>query len=194
MGKGIIVQMVKRWLVVVMVALTGLAPGLAVAQTPVVATPTGGPGIQVTVLAETGALTMTPGEGTPAPLMPSVEHRLERVTMEPGLGFRSGVVTQSMLIYVESGSISLSAQETDVSVDVGDGQPILSGDGETVLCEQDICIVQPGQEVVLGSGNSFAMVQDTVHVNTVGNEAAVFEMSSVVILDDRPLCWICPTT
>lgn len=177
----------------VMVALAGFTPALTLAQSPVVANPPAGPAIEVTILADTANLTMANSDATPAPMSLPVEHRLVRITMQPDVGFRTGSVMQSALIYVTSGSIALSTVNTAASVSVGSGQPIASADDDGVICERDVCTVEPGQAVVVGAGNSFVLEEDAINVETAGNDNAVFEMSAVFTAGYHELCWICPT-
>ncbi len=178
------------------IALAGFAPASGIAQTPaaatpIVATPQPGPGIQVTILADTGDLPPLSVDGTPTPVQAS--HRLVRITMQPELGFLTGASIESALIAVESGSIVVSTTNNPAVVNVANGEPIMAEDG-AVLCEQGLCDVAAGQTVVLGPGNGFTMAQDVIQVDTVGNEPAVFQMSVVFSSDGNVLCWICPTT
>ncbi|HWV22731.1 MAG TPA: hypothetical protein VNZ58_00945 [Thermomicrobiales bacterium] len=181
----------KRCLLLVVVTLIGCAPVMA--QTPEAATPESGPGIQVVVLADSAAVPATLEDETPVPAVVPLDHRLARITMRPGLAFHTGSAMQSALVYVERGSVVLAGAERIGVVSVGDGMPILAAGSEDVVCERDVCEVAPGQQVVLGPGNSFSLVEDALIVEATGDEEAVITMSAVLMANDRPLCWICPT-
>lgn len=190
----------ERWIrcaIITVLLLAGIIPALATSQTPedatpFVATPQPAQDIQVVVLADTADVPLTTGSGSPEPAVVPPDHRLARITMRPGASF-SGPVLQSALIYVESGRVSLSPEEAAASVSVGDGAPIVAADGGGVVCERDVCPIEPGQTVILGAGNSLSSVMDSLMVRVEGAEPAVLEMSAVLIEGHRPLCWICPT-
>jgi hypothetical protein len=175
--------------------LAGFGPAAGVAQTPVdatpiAATPQPGPEIQVVILGDTGNLPPLAVDGTPAPL--ETAHRLARVTVQPGFGFRTDGMVTSTVIAVESGSVVVSTVDHPAVVDVDTGGPILTEDGSTMICQQGLCEVKAGQAIVLGPGNAITTALDEVHVRAVGNVPAVLTVS--VVFDDMPgLCWICPT-
>jgi hypothetical protein len=85
--------------------------------------------------------------------------------------------------------VSPSAGE-EIWVEVGRGEAISSPD-DTVVCESGACDLAPGQEVILGPGNSISLKQSSFTAQALEGEPVVLNLG-LLQGDDPSLCYICP--
>lgn len=180
----------------VLITLLAFSPVLASAQTPVVATPEPAPSFEITVLGL--SVLSTESEATPVSATTTANgelvHALMNISIEPGAPVPTLTGMRSVLISVQQGSLLVSASGEAVRIDVGTGTSIRSGDDTQVLCERHDCVLDPGQEAMLGPGNGLSVSQGNVQMEVHGDGGAVVQLSLVLpgsLLNER--CWICPT-
>lgn len=180
---------------IVLIALVGFSPMPVAAQTPLAATPQPNPSFEITVLgiSELPAAALTTPAGATGPEDDELVHALLSISIEPGAPVPPLTGMRSVLITVQHGSLLVSASGETVRVNVGTGEPVRSGDEENVLCEQGDCVLEPGQAILLGSGNGLSVTQGDVQIEVHGDESTVVQMS---VLQPRgevgERCWICP--
>lgn len=174
-----------------MLVTFGFGPVTGTAQTPVDATPVPLSGVEVVTIGMTGI--PSDAEGRLSDLNQPV-HAVLEVTVEPGTALPDDYSIPSTVIQVTSGSIMVSVSEGVASVSVGSGLPIQAVNGAEVVCGDETCDLELGQEIVLGPGNGISLTESLFRAENLGDGPAVLQLSVLLpgtSLDD-PLCWICP--
>src|SRR5665811_1312648 len=138
---------------IVLIALVGFSPMPVSAQTPLVATPQPNPSFEMTVLgvSDLPAVALTTPAGATGTEDDELVHALLSISIEPGAPVPPLTGMRSVLITVQQGSLLVSASGETVRVNVGTGEPVRSGDGQSVLCEQGDCVLGSGQAPGRGS-------------------------------------------
>lgn len=171
---------------VLLIILIGSGPAAGMAQTPADATPGPeiGPGFEITVLGvsryEENAAELD-RNGDPI----RRNHALLAITMQPGVALPAFIGTQSAVVHVASG---------ELQVTVNDGEAAVGGPaGTSGSCGDQVCVVNPGEQVILGEGETISLTEASFLLGTPADAAAEFQMTILVPVDDvSNRCWICP--
>lgn len=159
------------------------------AQSTPVATPEAEAGVSIETI---GASTDVAGSGDKSNrAVGELSHYLLRVTLQPDATLPEALEVPSALIQIDSGRIRVSPSAgEEIWVDVGRGKPISSPD-DTLVCESGDCALEPGQDVILGPGNSISLKQSSFTAQALEGEPVVLSLG-LLQGDDPSLCWVCP--
>ncbi len=130
-------------------------------------------------------------------------HSMVKLVLDPGSTVEPLGDVHAVNLHVQDGALRVSISEGDASVNVASGEPIGSGDGDIVYCDQGRREMQIGELAVLRSGNNFTIRDGVMHMAVDGDAPAEIQMSVVKkgSGDTAPRelvtplrCWICPFT
>lgn len=164
-------------------------PSWGQAQTGPEATPESKTGFSIETIGSSENVA-SPG-GTTGRRGRELNHYLLQVTVQPGATLPEASEIPSALIHLDSGRVLVSPSAgEEIWVEVGSGEVISSAEG-TAVCERGGCFLDPGQDVLLGPGNSISLKQGSFAVQALEDEPVVLDLG-LVVEDDPSLCWVCP--
>ena len=164
-------------------------PGWGQAQTGSEATPETGAGFTIETIGSSERVAALGGRSDRR--RGQLSHYLLRVTLQPGATLPEASEVPSVLIHLDSGRIQVSPSAgEEIRVEVGRGEAISSPD-DRVVCKEGGCDLAPGQEVLLGPGNSISLKQSSFIAQALEGEPVVLNLGLLEV-DDPSLCYICP--
>lgn len=136
----------------------------------------------------------------------AASHSMLKLVLDPGSEIEPLGDVHAVNLHVQDGALRVSISEGDASVNVASGDPIRSGDGDDVFCEQGRRDVPRGESVVLRARNNFDMRDGALHLEVIGDDPVELQMSVVKkgsgAKDEKGdggqvtllRCWVCPFT